>query len=82
MNLLNTLTRSYVLNSSYNDVSQSIGAALVFLAIAAVVMRIALEAWQRHDQRGLLCRFDVLAAPLVIALGIIVLNRLLDLFPR
>ena len=82
MNLLNTLTRNYVLNASYDEVSQSIGAVIVLLALAAVVMRIIFEAQRRGDEHGLLRRFDVLAAPLVIALVIIVLNRLLDFFPR
>ena len=79
MNLINTATRNYVLNTAYDDVSQSIGAILVLLALAATVLRIGLEALRRdHGLR----RFDVLAAPLVIALGIIVLNRLFDFFPR
>ena len=82
MNLLNTLTQNYVLNTSYDEVSQSIGAMLVLVALAAAVLRIVLEAWRHDDRQRLLRRIDVLAAPLVIASGIIVLNRLLDFFPR
>ncbi|HLV33832.1 MAG TPA: hypothetical protein VKY59_01910 [Spirillospora sp.] len=79
MNLLNTLTRSYVVDTPYTDVSQSLGAIVVISALAAVIIRTALEARQRAGDHELIHRLDAITIPLLLALAIIILNRFLEL---
>jgi len=82
MGLRNTLTVNHILNTSYDSLSKSFGIIVILLVILIVMIRIILEAGQSDETSKRINHFDVLAAPLLCALAIVIVNRLIDLFPR